>query len=43
MATIYRMGKMRDLLNKIVDNKRILHVKRGTINDRNGKSLRETE
>ena len=43
MATTYRMGKMRDLLKKIGDNKRILHVKMGTINDRNGKSITETE
>ena len=43
MATTSRMGKMRDLLKKIGDNKRILHVKMGTIKDRNGMYLTEAE
>jgi len=32
-----RMGKTRDLFKKIRDTKGTFHVKRGSINDRNGK------
>ena len=38
-----RMGKTRDLFKKIRDTKGIFHAKMGTINDRNGKDLTETE
>ena len=38
-----RMGKTRDLLKKIRDTKGTFHSKMGTINDRNGMDLRETE
>ena len=38
-----RMGKTRDLFKKIRDTKETLHVKRGTIKDRNSMDLRETE
>ena len=38
-----RMGKTRDLFNKMRDTKRIFHAKMGTINDRNGKDLVKTE
>ena len=38
-----RMGKTRDLFKKIRDSKGILHAKMGTIKDRNGMDLRETE
>ena len=38
-----RMGKTRDLFKKITDAKRIFHAKMGTIKDRNGRDLRETE
>ena len=37
------MGKTRDLFKKIRDSKGILHAKMGTIKDRNGMDLRETE
>ena len=37
------MGKTRDLFKKIRDTKGIFHAKMGTINDRNGKDLTETE
>ena len=37
------MGKTRDLLEKIGDTKGTLHVKRGTIKDRNGMDLTEAE
>ena len=37
------MGKIRDLLKKIGDTKETFHTKMGTINDRNGKELTETE
>ena len=38
-----RMGKTRDLSKKIRDTKGIFHVKMGTIKDRNGMDLTETE
>ena len=37
-----RMGKTSDLLKKIRDTKGTLHVKTGTIKDRNGMDLTET-
>ena len=38
-----RMGKTRDLFKKIRDTKGTLHVKMGTIKDKNGKDLTEAE
>ena len=38
-----RMGKTRDLLNKIRDTKGTLHAKMGSIKDRNGLALTEAE
>ena len=38
-----RMGKTRDLFKKIRDTKGTFHVKMGTIKDRNGMDLTETE
>ena len=38
-----RMGKTRDLLRKIRDTEGKFHAKMGTIKDRNGVDLRETE
>ena len=38
-----RMGKTRDLFNKIRDTKGTFHARMGMIKDRNGKSLREAE
>ena len=38
-----RMGKTRDLFEKIKDNKGTFHAKMGTIRDRNGKDLTEAE
>ena len=38
-----RMGKTRDLLEKIGDTKGTFHAKRGTIKDRNGMDLTEAE
>ena len=38
-----RMGKTRDLLNKIRDTKGTLHEKMGSIKDRNGMDLTEAE
>ena len=38
-----RMGKTRDLFKKIRDNKGTFHAKMGTIKDRNGLELTETE
>ena len=38
-----RMGKTRDLLKKIRDNKGRFHAKMGTINNRNGMDLTEAE
>ena len=38
-----RMGKTRILFKKIRDTKGILHVKMGTIKDRNGMDLTEVE
>ena len=38
-----RMGKTRDLFNKIKDTKGIFHAKMGTIKDRNGMDLTEEE
>ena len=38
-----RMGKTRDLVNKIRDTKEIFHAKMGTIKDRNGTDLTEAE
>ena len=38
-----RMGKIRDLFKKIRDTKGIFHAKSGTIKDRNGMDLTETE
>ena len=37
------MGKTRDLFKKIRDTKGTFHAKMGTIKDRNGKDLTETE
>ena len=37
------MGKTRDLLKKTRDIKGRLHAKMGTIKDRNGMDLKETE
>ena len=39
----YRMGKTRDLFKKIRDTKGIFNAKMGTIKDRNGMDLTETE
>ena len=38
-----RMGKIRDLFKKIRDTKGTLHAKMGTIKDRKGMGLTETE
>ena len=38
-----RMGKTRDILNKIRDTKGIFHAKMGSIKDRNGMGLTEVE
>jgi len=38
-----RMGKTRDLLNKIRDTRVTFHAKMGSINDRNGMDLTEAE
>ena len=38
-----RMGKNRDLLNKIRDTKGTFHAKMGSIKDRNGRDLTEAE
>ena len=38
-----RMGKTRDLFNKVRDTKGTFHAKMGTIKDRNGVDLTETE
>ena len=38
-----RMGKIRDLLKKIRDNKGTFHAKMGTIKDRNGMDLTEAD
>ena len=38
-----RMGKTRDLLNKIGDIKKTFHAKMGSITDRNGMDLAEAE
>ena len=38
-----RMGKIRYLIKKIRDTKGKFHVKMGTIKDKNGRDLRETE
>ena len=38
-----RMGKTRDLFNKIRDTKRIFHAKMGSIKDGNGMDLTEAE
>ena len=37
------MGKTRDLFKKIGDSQGTFHTKMGTIKDRNGKDLSETE
>ena len=37
------MGKTRDLFKKITDTKGTCHAKMGTMKDRNGMDLRETE
>ena len=37
------MGKTRDLFNEIRDTKGMFHVKMGSIKDRNGMDLTETE
>ena len=37
------MGKIRVLIKKIRDTKGIFHAKMGTIKDRNGMNLTETE
>ena len=38
-----RMGKTRDLFNKIRDTKGIFYAKMGSIKDRNGRDLKEAE
>ena len=38
-----RMGNIRDLFKKIRDTKGTFHAKMGSIKDRNGMDLRETE
>ena len=38
-----RMGKTRDLFKKIRDTKRTFHAKMGSVKDRNGMNLTETE
>ena len=38
-----RMGKIRDLFNKIGDIKGTFHARMGTIKNRSGKDLREAE
>ena len=38
-----RMGKIRNLLKKIRDNKGTFHAKKGSIKDRNGTDLTEVE
>ena len=38
-----RMGKTRDLFKKIRDTKGEFHAKMGSIKDRNGRDLKETE
>ena len=38
-----RMGKTRDLFKKISDTKGTFHAKMGSIKDRNGMDLKETE
>ena len=38
-----RMGKTRDLFNKIRDTKGIFHAKMGSVKDRNGRDLTEAE
>ena len=38
-----RMGKTRDLLNKIRDTKEIFHAKMSKIKDRNGMDLTEAD
>ena len=38
-----RMGKTRDLFNKIKDTKGTFHAKMGSIKDRNGMDLTEAE
>ena len=38
-----RMGKTRDLIKKIRDNKETFHAKMGSIKDRNGMDLTEAE
>ena len=38
-----RMGKIRDLFKKIRDTKGTFHAKMGSIKDRNGMDLTETE
>ena len=38
-----RMGKTRDLLNKIIDTKRTFYAKMCSIKDRNGRGLTEAE
>ena len=38
-----RMGRNRDLVNKITDTKGTFHAKVGTIKDRNGMDLKEVE
>ena len=43
MKEINRMGKTRDLFEKIRDTKGIFHAKIGTIKDRNGMDLTEAE
>ena len=38
-----RMGKTKNLLKKIIDTKETFHAKMGTIKDRNGMDITETE
>ena len=43
MEENYRIGKTRDLFKKIRDTKGTFHAKMGSIKDRNGMNLTETE
>ena len=38
-----RMGKTRDFFQKLIDTKETFHAKMGSIMDRNGMDLTETE
>ena len=43
LLVIIRMGKTRDIFNKMRDTKGKFHAKMGTIKDRNGMDLTEAE